>query len=180
MKKMLTLVAAVATIAAAPLGAAPKFADCGNEPERHDNGVRAGKSPKCAGYDHEKTDHNPGNRAGKAPKCVDCGQVAEVREVKVEGEGGALGAVAGGLAGGLLGNQVGKGTGKTVATVAGAGAGAYGGYQVEKKLKEKTAYQVSVRLDDGEVRQFGYTERPALQAGDRVRVENGALVRVGR
>lgn len=155
MNKSLILAAAVAAIVAIPAGAEPG----GHERLGHDNGVRAGKAEKVA----------------KA-KCIDCGQVTEVREVKVEGEGGALGAVAGGLAGGLLGNQVGKGTGKTVATVAGAGGGAFAGYQVEKKLKEKTEYQVSVRLDNGETRQVGYAEKPAFQVSDRVRFENGVWV----
>jgi outer membrane lipoprotein SlyB len=109
--------------------------------------------------------------------CQNCGQVTEVRTVKVEGKGSALGAVAGGVAGGLLGNQIGKGTGRTVATVAGAGGGAYAGYQVEKKLTEKTAYQVSVRLDNGEMHQVRYAEKPAFLAGDRVRLENGVLSR---
>lgn len=110
--------------------------------------------------------------------CANCGQVTEVKQVKVEGKGSALGAVAGGVAGGLLGNQVGKGTGKTVATVAGAGGGAYAGYQVEKKLTEKTEYQVSVRMDSGETRQVRYVEKPAFLAGDKVKLENGVLMRV--
>ncbi len=113
-----------------------------------------------------------------AGSCSNCGKVTEVRQVKVEGKGSALGAVAGGVAGGLLGNQIGKGTGKTVATVAGAGGGAYAGYQVEKKLTEKTEYQVSVRLDGGETRQVHYAEKPAFLVGDRVRIENGVLTRL--
>lgn len=115
-----------------------------------------------------------------ADRCSNCGQVTDVHEVKVEGEGSALGAVAGGVAGGLLGNQIGKGSGKTVATVAGAAGGAYAGYQVEKKIKEKTEYQVSVRMDSGEVRQIRYADKPAFLAGDRVKVDNGVLTRVAR
>lgn len=110
--------------------------------------------------------------------CAQCGQVTEVREITVEGEGSALGAVAGGLAGGLLGNQIGRGSGKTVATVAGAAGGAYAGYQVEKKVKEKTEYQVTVRMDSGEVRHMKYADKPAFLSGDRVRIENGGLTRI--
>lgn len=112
--------------------------------------------------------------------CTNCGQVTEVREVKVEGEGSGLGAVAGGVAGGLLGNQIGRGTGKTVATVAGVAGGAYAGHQVEKKVKEKTEYQVTVRMDTGDIRHVKYGDKPAFLAGDRVRLENGTLSRVAQ
>ena len=93
-----------------------------------------------------------------AANCNNCGKVTEVRTIKVEGEGSGLGAVAGGVAGGLLGNQVGKGTGKTLLTVAGAAGGAYAGHQVEKKVKDKTEYEVVVRMDNGETRQIHYAE----------------------
>jgi len=112
--------------------------------------------------------------------CDNCGQVTEVREVKIAGEGSALGAVAGGVAGGLLGNQIGKGTGKKVATVAGAAGGAYAGYQIEKKVREKTEYQVVVRMDGGGTREVRYAEKPAFLAGDRVKIDNGALTRIAR
>lgn len=112
--------------------------------------------------------------------CVDCGQVTEVREIRSEGEGSGLGAVAGGVAGGLLGNQIGKGSGKTVATVVGVAGGAYAGHQVEKKVREKTEYQVVVRMDNGGTRTIRYAEKPAFLSGDRVRIENGVLVRIAR
>ena len=112
--------------------------------------------------------------------CTNCGQVTEVREIKVEGEGSGLGAVAGGVAGGLLGNQIGKGSGKTVATVAGVAGGAYAGQQVEKKVKEKSEYQVTVRMDTGEVRHVKYGDKPAFLSGDRVKLENGVLTRVAQ
>lgn len=112
--------------------------------------------------------------------CTNCGQVTDVREIKVEGQGTGLGAVAGGVAGGLLGNQIGKGSGKTVATVAGAAGGAYAGHQVEKKVRETTEYQVHVRMDSGETRQIKYTDKPAFLAGDRVKLENGVLTRIAR
>ncbi|MCK6404591.1 MAG: glycine zipper 2TM domain-containing protein [Rhodocyclaceae bacterium] len=112
--------------------------------------------------------------------CVDCGQVTDVREVRTEGEGSGVGAVAGGVAGGLLGNQVGKGSGKTVATVVGVAGGAYAGHQVEKKVREKTEYQVVVRMDNGGTRTIKYAEKPAFLSGDRVKIENGMLVRIAR
>ena len=114
-----------------------------------------------------------------AASCNNCGSVAEVREVHVKGEGSGLGAVAGGVVGGLLGNQVGGGRGKTVATVAGVAGGAYAGHQVEKKVKEQTEYQVVVRMDNGKTRQIKFNEKPGFYSGDRVRIDNGVLKRIG-
>ena len=113
-----------------------------------------------------------------ADNCKTCGQVTEIREVKIEGEGTGLGAVAGGVAGGLIGNQIGKGRGNTVATIAGVAGGAYAGHQVEKKVKSKTEYRVSVRLDNGETRHVNYAQKPAFMQGDRVRIDNGKLTRL--
>lgn len=110
--------------------------------------------------------------------CTNCGQVTEVRTVKIAGQGSGVGAVAGGVAGGLLGNQIGRGTGKTLATVAGAGGGAYAGHQVEKKVREHTEYQVIVRMDGGDTRTVKYTAKPAFLPGDRVQLDNGTLTRV--
>ncbi len=113
-----------------------------------------------------------------AASCTNCGKVIEVQTVKVEGKGSGLGAVAGGVAGGLLGNQVGKGSGNTIATLAGAAGGAYAGHQVEKKVKEKTEYQVVVKMDNGDKKQVRFAEKPAFIAGDRVKLENGTLTRI--
>ncbi len=113
-----------------------------------------------------------------AATCNTCGKVTEIRTIKVEGQGSGVGAVAGGVAGGLLGNQLGKGTGNTLATVAGVAGGAYAGHVVEKKVKEKTEYQVIVRMDNGKTQEVHYTEKPAFLEGDRVKLENGKLSRI--
>jgi len=113
--------------------------------------------------------------ATTAPLCNHCGVVSEVRAIKQKGEGSGLGAVAGGVVGGLLGNQVGGGSGQKIATVAGAAGGAYAGHQIEKNMKSTTRYDVIVTMDDGSVRSFSYDAQPALQAGTKVKVVNGAL-----
>ena len=111
------------------------------------------------------------------PPCMSCGVVDNVREFAQEGEGSGLGAIAGGVIGGILGNQVGGGTGKKVATVLGAAGGAYAGHQVEKSQKKTTRYEISVRLNDGSIRTVTQDTVPAWRIGDRVRLENGGLVR---
>lgn len=113
-----------------------------------------------------------------AAKCPECGAVVDLRTVKVAGEGSGLGAIAGGVVGGVLGHQVGSGRGKDVATVAGAAGGAYAGHQIEKKSKEKTQYQVLVKMQDaGNTRTFIFNNETAYRVGDKVKVINGKLRR---
>jgi outer membrane lipoprotein SlyB len=113
--------------------------------------------------------------ARAAPVCNNCGVVASVNAIKLQGEGSGLGAVAGGVVGGLLGNQVGGGSGKKIATVAGAAGGAYAGHQTEKHLKSTVRYDVTVKMDDGSTQTFSYDAQPAFQSGSKVRVVNGTL-----
>jgi outer membrane lipoprotein SlyB len=115
-----------------------------------------------------------------ADKCKpDCGIVTGVDRYKDKGEGSALGAIAGGVAGGLLGNQVGGGTGKTIATVGGAAGGAYAGYKVEEKLKTKNMIKVTVKMDNGQQREFHFPYDKNVNWGhsQRVRVIDGQLTR---
>ncbi len=111
------------------------------------------------------------------PPCLNCGVVDNFREFAQQGEGSGLGAVAGGVIGGILGNQVGGGKGRKVATVLGAAGGAYAGHQVEKSQRQTTRYEISVRMNDGTLRTITQDSVPAWRIGDRVRMENGALVR---
>lgn len=88
-----------------------------------------------------------------------------------------VGAVGGAVVGGLLGNQIGSGRGRTLATVAGALGGGLAGNGVEGAVRKTTEYQVRVRMDDGSYRTFEYKTAPALQEGERVRIDrdSGAL-----
>lgn len=109
------------------------------------------------------------------PPCPTCGTIENIREIKEKGEASGLGAIAGGVVGGLLGNQIGKGTGNTVATVLGAAGGAYAGHQIEKSQKTVSRYEITVRMNDGTLRQVFENSPPAWRIGDRVRIENGVL-----
>ena len=109
--------------------------------------------------------------------CHNCGVVHSVNLIEKAGEGTGLGAVAGGVAGGLLGNQVGKGKGNTVATVAGVAGGAYAGHQVEKSIKKTQSYKITVRMNDGTDNAFFQNTDPGLAIGEKVKIENGGIVR---
>jgi len=118
----------------------------------------------------------PNNRRA-ARQCANCGVVEAVNVIEVKGEGNYLGMIAGGLAGALLGHQVGGGSGKQIATVAGAAGGAYAGNEVEKRMKTKKHYEVITRLENGGTQAIPYETDPGYKVGDKVRVENGTLVR---
>jgi len=120
-------------------------------------------------------------RAAPQPKpiCVDCGTIESVREIKQAGEGSGLGAVAGGVAGAVLGNQVGGGSGRKIATVVGAVGGAVAGHQVEKHVKSNVVYEITVRMDDGNVRTFTESTPPSWRSGDKVRVQGDRLTTQG-
>lgn len=120
--------------------------------------------------------------AESAPKaaaahCADCGRVVSVNVVEKKGEGSALGVIGGGVAGALLGNQVGGGTGKTLATIAGAAGGAYAGNKVEANIKSTKAWNVRVRMDNGDERSIDLASDPGLISGDLVRVSGHSISR---
>ena len=112
-----------------------------------------------------------------AAPCATCGVIASVRAVEVKGEGSGIGAVAGGVAGAVVGNQFGHGDGRTVMTVAGAAGGAYAGNEIEKQVKKRTLYEVTVRMNDGRLVTLSQPSAPAFAVGERVRLNGNALER---
>ena len=81
--------------------------------------------------------------------CQNCGVVQSVNSIQQQGQTSGVGMVAGGVLGGVVGHQIGSGRGNTVATIAGAGLGAVAGNQVEKNVKTKTSWSVSIRMETG-------------------------------
>jgi len=81
--------------------------------------------------------------------------------------------VIGGVAGGVLGHQIGSGRGNTVATIAGVGVGALAGNQVEKNVKKKSYWVVTVNLDNGKKQSVNSSSKPEFKQGDRVKILDG-------
>ena len=106
--------------------------------------------------------------------CNTCGVVESVTYHEEKGQASGAGLVVGGVAGGVVGHQIGSGRGNTVATIAGAGLGALAGNQVEKNMKKKSYYVVTVSLDNGKKKSMTYSAQPAFKQGDRVKfVDSG-------
>ena len=109
------------------------------------------------------------------PTCRECGVIQATRVIESKGDGSGIGVVGGAVVGGLLGNQVGSGSGNKIATVAGAVGGAVAGNEVERRVKTKKSYEVTVRFDDGSTRVFHESSPTAWRSGDRVRVVDGVI-----
>jgi outer membrane lipoprotein SlyB len=109
--------------------------------------------------------------------CRSCGTVDSINPVEKAGQGSGAGALLGGVLGGVLGHQVGNGRGRDAATVAGAVGGAVLGNQVEKNNKTARSYEVRVRMEDNTFSTVRYEVEPNVRVGDKVRVEDGRLVR---
>lgn len=114
--------------------------------------------------------------AAYANECTSCGTVESIRTVELRGAATGLGAFAGGLTGAAVGNQIGRGNGNTAMTILGAAGGAFAGNEIEKNVKKRYAYRVTVRMEDGSYRTFSQSSPPAVAIGEHVRVVNGTVV----
>ena len=95
----------------------------------------------------------------------------------IAGSGIGLGTVIGGVVGGVVGHQVGSGRGNTAATVVGAVGGAVVGHEIEKNRQSGDAYQVRVRLENGDRQTVTQNSISDLRIGDRVRIERDQVSR---
>ena len=112
------------------------------------------------------------------PICANCGTIESVTPIQRDGTGSGGGAIAGGVLGAVLGNQVGAGNGKTLATILGAVGGGFAGNTVEKKMKNVTAYEVRVHMEDGSTRTVEQSSPASV--GSKVIVEGNSLQAASR
>lgn len=105
--------------------------------------------------------------------------VDSVRKVVLQGSQSGVGAVAGGVTGGVAGSGVGQGRGAATAAVLGGVAGGVIGNTVEEKATRKDAFEITVRLDSGELRAIVQEADQEFQPGQRVRLlTSGGITRV--
>lgn len=105
--------------------------------------------------------------------------VESVRPVTIEGTRSGVGAAAGGVAGGVAGTGVGHGRGSAVAGVLGAVGGGIAGQAIEEGATRKNGVEITVRLDNGELRAIVQEETDKFTAGQRVRLlSQGGITRV--
>lgn len=113
-------------------------------------------------------------------QSVRMGVVESVREVLIDkgqsGVGTAAGAALGGIA---AGSSIGKGNGSLAAGIIGAVAGGMIGQSVESNMNNRKGFEITVRLDNGEMKAITQDADELFRAGDRVRLlSNGRTTRV--
>jgi len=105
--------------------------------------------------------------------------VESVRPVTIQGTRSGIGAAAGAIGGGVAGVGVGHGRGSAIAGVLGAVGGGVGGQAIEEGATRKPAVEITVRLENGELRAIVQEENDKFVAGQKVRLLTaGGVTRV--
>ena len=102
--------------------------------------------------------------------------VESVREVTLEGSKGPVGTIAGGAIGGIAGSNVGGGRGSTIGSILGAVAGGVAGQAIERNVTQKKGLEITVRLDNNELRAITQEADEEFRPGERVRLLSGGGV----
>jgi outer membrane lipoprotein SlyB len=127
---------------------------------------------------HESANVYDKHEAGRE-QTVRMATVEQVRKVQIAGSQSGVGAAAGGAVGGVAGSGVGEGRASSAAAVLGAVAGGVAGNVLENKATTKDAYEITVRLDSGELRAIVQEADVAFMPGQRVRLLSwGGVTRV--
>lgn len=113
-------------------------------------------------------------------QSVRFGVVESVREVLIDkgqtGVGTMTGAALGGIA---AGSNVGKGSGALAAGIVGAVVGGVIGQNVEANMNQHKGLEITVRLENGEIKAITQDADQQFRQGDRVRLlSNGRTTRV--
>ncbi|HKO87042.1 MAG TPA: glycine zipper 2TM domain-containing protein [Burkholderiales bacterium] len=107
------------------------------------------------------------------------GVVDSVRSVTLEGTKSPVGTLAGGAVGGIAGSNIGGGSGRAVGAILGAVAGGMVGSAAEEGITRKAGYEITVRLNNGELRSIVQEADEEFRVGERVRlVSQGGVTRV--
>jgi outer membrane lipoprotein SlyB len=105
--------------------------------------------------------------------------VESVRPVTIQGTRSGIGAAAGGVVGGVAGTGVGHGKGSTIAGVLGAVGGGIAGQAIEEGTTRRSGVEITVRLQNGELRAIVQEETDKFVPGQRVRLlTSGGATRV--
>lgn len=113
-------------------------------------------------------------------QTVRMGVVESVREVLIDRGQSGVGTVTGAALGGIAaGSNVGGGNGAVAAGILGAVAGGLIGNKVEQNATTARGYEITVRLDNGELKAITQDADDVFRPGDRVRLlSNGRTTRV--
>lgn len=108
------------------------------------------------------------------------GVVESVREILIQGQPTGAGTIAGGAIGGIAaGSTIGSGSGSVAAGILGAVLGGLAGSAVENRVDQRRGLEITVRLDNGEMRAITQDADELFRPGERVRLlTSGGVTRV--
>jgi outer membrane lipoprotein SlyB len=107
--------------------------------------------------------------------------IESLRTVTVAGNRSGVGTLAGGVIGGIGGSEVGHGKGSAVGAVLGGVGGMVAGEAVEEAATRREAQEITVRLENGELRAIVQQGGEVFRPGERVRLlSSGGVTRVTR
>ncbi|HEY4065329.1 MAG TPA: glycine zipper 2TM domain-containing protein, partial [Burkholderiaceae bacterium] len=109
------------------------------------------------------------------------GRVERIGTIAIAARPTGAGAILGAVIGGVVGSRFGGGGGRVLATGAGVIGGAVAGNVIEGQtaaLNSGEVYRVTVRFDNGSMRDFDFQRIDDLRTGDRVKFESGQLHRL--
>ena len=112
-------------------------------------------------------------------QVIRMGTVESIRNVTIASPESGVGTMSGAALGGLGGSQIGGGKGSIATGIIGAVAGGLVGQQVERNASNRAGFEITVRLDSGELRAITQPADEMFRPGDRVRLlSNGYTTRV--
>jgi outer membrane lipoprotein SlyB len=112
-------------------------------------------------------------------QSVRTGVVESVRNVTIANPETGVGTMSGAALGGLAGAQAGGGNGQAAMGILGAVAGGILGQHVENKANNRAGFEITVRLENGELRAITQLADEMFRPGERVRLlSNGYTTRV--
>jgi outer membrane lipoprotein SlyB len=133
----------------------------------------------CATQSTSGSVYTPGQ--AQREQTVRMGIVESVRTVTIEPQRSGVGTVAGGVVGGVAGSNVGGGKGAVIGSVLGAVVGGVAGNAAEGAITRRAGLEITVKLDNGDLRAITQDADEQFRPGDRVRLVSGSgITRVSR
>lgn len=131
----------------------------------------------CATQSNSSAVYNVGQV--QREQIVRMGTIESVRQVAIQRSDSGVGTLAGVGLGGVAGSAVGGGRGSIIGAIVGAVAGGVAGNAIENSADRRPGYELTVRLDNGELRAIVQDADEPFRPGDRVRIlSRGGVSRV--
>jgi outer membrane lipoprotein SlyB len=132
----------------------------------------------CAVAPHSASVYRPYQTQNE--QIIRMAQVESVRDVTIAARNTGTGTAAGAALGGIAaGSNVGGGNGSIAAGILGAVAGAAVGSHLEANVNNRKGFEITVRLDNGELRAITQDADEMFRPGERVRLlSDGRTTRV--